>query len=69
MAGNGQLDEAARAMAIAKDRLAAARAREPVVRRVVGALLEQAEPNNFSARFEEMLRRGYGAAQPHRGPR
>lgn len=60
VAGSAALDEAQRAMAIAADRLEAARARGPVVRRAVETLLERAEPNNFSARFEEMLRRGYG---------
>jgi hypothetical protein len=68
VAGSAALGEAQRAIAIANDRLESARARGPVVRRVVDALLERAEPNNFSARFEEMLRRGYGSAQPHRGP-
>jgi hypothetical protein len=58
--GDGGLEEAQRAMAVARTRLEATRRREPVVSRLIDRLVELEEPNHVSERVTELLRRGYG---------
>jgi len=64
---NGGLDEAARALATADQRLTAAHARDGAVSRLIHHLVELEEPNHVSERITEMLRRGYGTLPPRAG--